>query len=93
MCALIYAHVGYPMSATCLNSLKGKIPVESILRVEIGKRNSEYITPFLYRANAEVSIFKQSSITERITEKNENGISILFCDVRTVFFSVQPTSC
>jgi len=58
VCALIYAHVGYPMSATCLNSLKGKIPVESILRVEIGKRNSEYITPFLYRANAECPTYE-----------------------------------
>lgn len=58
VCALIYAHVGYPLSATCLNSLKGKIPVESILRVEIGKRNSEYITPFLYRANSECPTYE-----------------------------------
>lgn len=51
VCALIYAHVGYPQSSTCLNPLKGKIPVESILRVEIGKRDTDYISPYLYRAN------------------------------------------
>ena len=47
MAALIYAHVGYPLSGTCLDSLKNKIPVESILRVEIGQRESELITPYL----------------------------------------------
>ena len=54
MFALIYAHVGYPLSSTCLNPLKGKIPVESVLRVDIGNRDSEYITPYLYHKNEEV---------------------------------------
>ena len=47
MVALIYAHVGYPLSATCLEPLKDKIPVESILRVEIGTRSSDLLTPYL----------------------------------------------
>jgi len=47
MMALIYAHVGYPLSATCLEPLKDKIPVESILRVEIGTRHQDLLTPYL----------------------------------------------
>jgi len=47
MIALVYAHVGYPLSATCLEPLKGKIPVESILRVEVGQRSSDLLTPYL----------------------------------------------
>ena len=49
MVALVYAHVGYPLSATCLEPLKGKIPVESILRVEVGQRSSDLLTPYLER--------------------------------------------
>ena len=47
MGALIYAHVGYPLSSTCLDQLKDKIPVESVLRVEIGSRTENIITPYL----------------------------------------------
>jgi len=63
VCALIYAHVGYPLSSTCLNSLKGQIPVESILRVEIGKRNSDYISPYLYRS------YKQCPLDESFDDE------------------------
>lgn len=47
LAALIYAHIGYPLSGTCLDELKNKIPIESILRVEIGQRHSDQITPYL----------------------------------------------
>lgn len=47
LAALIYAHVGYPLSGTCLDQLKDKIPVESVLRVEIGSRQSDLIAPYL----------------------------------------------
>jgi len=50
---LIYAHVGYPKSSSCLLPLKGKIPVESILRVEIGKRDTPYISDYLYQVEAQ----------------------------------------
>ena len=53
---LIYAHVGYPKSSSCLLPLKGKIPVESILRVEIGKRDTPYISDYLYQVEAQVFI-------------------------------------
>lgn len=62
--ALIYAHVGYPLSSTCLNPLKGKIPVESVLRVDIGNRDSEYITPYLYHKNEECPLDPEYDIKD-----------------------------
>ncbi|CBY11274.1 unnamed protein product [Oikopleura dioica] len=57
--ALIYSHVGYQNSSTCLLPLKGKIPVESILRVEIGRRRSALISDYLYRIDNQCPLHRE----------------------------------
>jgi len=57
--ALIYSHVGYQNSSTCLLPLKGKIPVESILRVEIGRRRSALISDYLYRIENQCPLHRE----------------------------------
>lgn len=57
--ALIYSHIGYRHTSTCLLPLKGKIPVESILRVEIGKRESALISDYLYRIENQCPLLRE----------------------------------
>lgn len=73
VCALIYAHVGYPQSSTCLNPLKGKIPVESILRVEIGKRDTDYISPYLYRSNEQCPLDEDFDVAKWSVDTNSTS--------------------